>query len=307
VKPKQGSGEKDAGMKPIRQIINWFLVLLWFLFMGVTAVSMGIGALYPPLNDIAGPFVCPHGRIQVTSQVYTVSPVESVNTLTYYCVDKQTGAQTELALWPKHLIAGSIYGLLCFVIVLAIWYFITRRSYEDSQGSQELVPKILLGFSIVLFVGFNLLWVIPSFHPMAPATATPDATATSIAHIFQSLNMGGPIAFSSTDKPLANWNGIPIMSQATAGQQINDTTYAFRTPDSDETIESFYRDTLKSLGWNLENSPWMGMEFAKGKKTLMISIAILDDPSCTTPRSPGDTPSPAFDLGCHIVTLVIVP
>jgi len=311
MKSKQGSREKDAGVKPKRQIINWFLVLLWSLLMGVTAVSMGIGSLYPPLENIAGPFVCPNGQIQVTSQAYTVSPVEHGYTLTYYCVDKQTGAQTELGFWPKHLIAGSIYGLLIFVLILAIWSLYSRYASSKSRKVQKVLHWIQIGFVVLLVVGITLFNLTPLFHSLAPVP-TPtisalDTTATSIANIFQSLNRGKVIAFSSTDQPLASWNGIPIMPQATSGQHVNDTTYAFRVAEILGTIESFYKDSLKSQGWNLEESQYMEMEFVKDKNTVMVAISILDDPSCTTPLSPGDTPSPAEDLGCYIVTLVKVP
>ncbi len=37
-------------------------VFIWSLFMGVTAISIGVGAAYPPLNYIAAPVVCPGGR-----------------------------------------------------------------------------------------------------------------------------------------------------------------------------------------------------------------------------------------------------
>ncbi len=298
-------------MKPTRSTLNWLVILGWSIFMGITVVSIGIGSLFPQLTSIAGPFVCPHGQIEVTSHPYRVSPVESGYTLTYYCVDKQTGAQTELAFLPKHLIAGSIYGLLIFVALLAGWYYYNRYSSKHRRETEKVTNRIVVGFVVVLVASIilcNLITLIRSTVPApTPTLSAPDATATSIANTFHSLSEDILIAFRSTAKPLANWRGIPIMPQATAGQRINDTTYAFRVSETSETIESFYTDTLKSQGWNLEESQSMAMEFAKDKNTVMVSIAILDDPGCTTPFSPGETPPPALYLGCYIVTLVIVP
>ena len=91
---------------------------IWCIFMGITVGSIGIGAAYPPANYIAGPFVCPGGQMQLTTQGYQVSPVENVTTLTWYCVDGTTGAKTELGIFPMSLYAGAIYGLLLFLIVL---------------------------------------------------------------------------------------------------------------------------------------------------------------------------------------------
>ena len=105
------------------------LVFLWCIFMGITAISIGVGALYPPINYIARPLVCPAGRMTVEEQTYTVSPVETVTTITSYCVDSQTGARTELSMWPTSLFAGTIYGLvLFFVIILGIWWLEKRAS-----------------------------------------------------------------------------------------------------------------------------------------------------------------------------------
>ena len=86
--------------------------------MGITAGSIGIGAAFPPANYIAGPFVCPGGQMQLTTQDYHPSPVETVTTLTWYCVDGKTGAKTELGIFPMSLYAGSIYGLLLFLVLL---------------------------------------------------------------------------------------------------------------------------------------------------------------------------------------------
>ncbi len=63
--------------------LGWLVAgFVWSIFMGVTVISIGIGSEFPQLNNIAGPLVCPHGQIQVETQGYTVSPVESGYTLT---------------------------------------------------------------------------------------------------------------------------------------------------------------------------------------------------------------------------------
>lgn len=115
---------------------------IWCIFMGVTAISIGLGALFPSLNLIAKPFVCPGGEMQVVSQYYQVSPVESVTTLTWYCVDAKTGAKTELGIFPMSLFAGVIYGLLLFVVVIigmTIWdnYQRPRLGIGDTDDSVE--------------------------------------------------------------------------------------------------------------------------------------------------------------------------
>jgi len=93
------------------------LVFIWCIFMGITVGSIGLGAVFPSLNLIAKPFVCPRGEMSLTTQDYTPTPVETVTTLTWYCVDSQTGEQVELGIFPMVLYAGIIYGLLLFAAV----------------------------------------------------------------------------------------------------------------------------------------------------------------------------------------------
>ena len=87
------------------------------LFFGITIGSIGIGAVFPSVNLIAGPFVCPGGQMQLVTQDYRPSPIETVTTLTWYCVDGKTGTKTELGIFPMVLYSGVIYGLIFFVLI----------------------------------------------------------------------------------------------------------------------------------------------------------------------------------------------
>src|SRR5512135_3578869 len=89
-------------------------LFFWGIFSGVIIVGIGLGVAIPALNYIAGPFVCPGGHMTNTSQGYTVSPVESVTTVSLYCVDA-TGNSTEVGMFPTVLYSGVIYGLIIFV------------------------------------------------------------------------------------------------------------------------------------------------------------------------------------------------
>jgi hypothetical protein len=113
-------------------------VFLWCIFMGITVGSIGVGALFPSTNLIAAPFVCPGGTMQNTSQYYQVSPVESVTTITWYCVDGKTGAKTELGLFPMSLYAGAIYGLVFFLVVL-LGMAILGQHKKNIEPRQEVL------------------------------------------------------------------------------------------------------------------------------------------------------------------------
>jgi hypothetical protein len=104
-----------------------FWTFIWCMFMGVTVGSIGIGAIFPSANLVAGPFICPGGQMQVVTQDYQPSPIETVTTLNWYCVDGNTGSKAELSIFPMSLIAGSIYGFLFFLIVLLVMVLRANR------------------------------------------------------------------------------------------------------------------------------------------------------------------------------------
>lgn len=270
----------------------WLIVgFLWSIFMGVTAVSMGFGSLFPSLNYIAKPFVCPTGQMVLEENVSTPLPGTTYTILHWYCVDAQSGSKTELNPFTINLYAGLFYGLLIFGAVLSIWYVYSRRDpskqTSESRQREAWVQTIIV---IVIFVGITLFNLIPLFRSMnVTPTSTPEYTPTAISLTFQALSSGTPVVFDSTDKPLANWNGVPVMPQAMAGQQTNEQTYTFRVPVDSGTIESFYHDQLKSLGWNLADEKFLGMMFTKDTGTLLVTLA------------------PDIDLQSWVVTLVLIP
>jgi hypothetical protein len=85
-----------------------------------------------------------------------------------------------------------------------------------------------------------------------------------------------------TGAPVSDWNGIPVMPQATAGQEFNANTYSFKvgsTPQAD--IEAFYNEKLKTLGWSSVFSAATGsvggfMMFSKDSNVITITTAKAD-------------------------------
>lgn len=114
-------------MKLKTSTLIWTFV--WCIFMGITVGSIGIGAIIPNANLVAKPFVCPTGQMKNSSDYYQVSPVESVTTITWYCVDPKTGTKTELGIFPMSLYAGAFYGLVFFLVV---FIGMVIRSYRQA-------------------------------------------------------------------------------------------------------------------------------------------------------------------------------
>jgi hypothetical protein len=118
------------------------IILFWSLFMGVTAISIGFGAVFPSMNKIAKPFVCPRGEMEVETQTYRPSPGTTVTTLTWYCVDAASGEKKELGIFPMTLYAGLIYGFILFVVIFLFMFIRSNRSPDaDPQTSNSSLEK----------------------------------------------------------------------------------------------------------------------------------------------------------------------
>jgi hypothetical protein len=112
-------------------------IFAWCLFMGVTAISIGVGAVIPSINLVAKPLICPNGEMTNEQQVYTPTPVETVTTITWYCIDADSGEQKELGIFPMCLYAGVFYGLLLFAVVYA-YMFISARIKPASAADDDI-------------------------------------------------------------------------------------------------------------------------------------------------------------------------
>ena len=124
-------------MKITTGTIGWGIAaFVWSIFMGVTAISIGVGAAFPPANLIAKPFVCPNGQMTFNQQVSNPLPGTTYTTITWYCVDERSDVKTELAIFPMSLYAGAIYGLLLFVLVVIIWAWVKRKDFALASKDQ---------------------------------------------------------------------------------------------------------------------------------------------------------------------------
>lgn len=85
-----------------------------------------------------------------------------------------------------------------------------------------------------------------------------------------------------TGAPVSDWNNIPIMAQATAGEEFNKGTYSYKIGTvSQADVQTFYTDKLKALGWSSAFSAGTGTEgavmiFSKDSNILMITVAKSD-------------------------------
>lgn len=111
----------------------------------------------------------------------------------------------------------------------------------------------------------------------AIASSIPSALPSGVPNIPDVTKFMNP-----SGKPVADWNGIPIMTQAKAGEEFDKNTYSFRASGITATdVQTFYTDKLKAAGWSTTLSTVAGsagglMIFSKGSSVLTITIAAAD-------------------------------
>lgn len=85
--------------------------------------------------------------------------------------------------------------------------------------------------------------------------------------------------FNPQGTPVSEWNGIPVMSQATAGQEFPDAkTYSFKVNATVTEAQDYYKSELEKLGWSsFFNMPADAngsvQVFQKDSSVLTITIA----------------------------------
>jgi hypothetical protein len=117
--------------------------------------------------------------------------------------------------------------------------------------------------------------------PEPTATPTPKPTRTPIP---PTETPSAPVLAMPSGKPLTNWEDIPVMPNAVAGDG-DSKGYSFTVNASSDEIQKFYVKELAKLGWNM---------FASGqgttnaillifmKDTNTISISIIPQPDGLT-------------------------
>ncbi len=110
--------------------------------------------------------------------------------------------------------------------------------------------------------------------------STAEAVASSIPSAMPNIpDVTGYL--NPTGAPAKDWNGIPVMKEATAGQEFDKNTYSFKAGTvAAADAQSFYNTQLKGLGWSSSFSGTVGSEavmvFTKGSSVLTIVVTKSD-------------------------------
>jgi hypothetical protein len=108
----------------------------------------------------------------------------------------------------------------------------------------------------------------------AMATSMPISTLQALSSAMP--NITGML--NPTGQPVSNWNSIPVMPQATVGQEFNANSYSYKVPLPATDVQAFYDQQMKALGWQSQFGMQLSTEggvlaYQKGSDIVTITIA----------------------------------
>lgn len=166
---------------------------------------------------------------------------------------------------PKYL---AISVVVVFVLACN---FVTQpiKDAQEIAGTAQALGTL---------IPVETLRALPSVIPAETLQALPSVVPTYEAIATQ---FGG--FFNPQGTPVQEWRGIPIMPQATVGQEFTENnTYSFKANVTTKEVQDFYNEKLPALGWKQVMSFPVEAEggiiiFQKDSNALTITMAISDD------------------------------
>ena len=110
----------------------------------------------------------------------------------------------------------------------------------------------------------------PTAIPTSTFTAVPTLAPTNTSH--QLTETPDAVeALLPEGQPASEWNGIPIMPNAIAGEGDAES-YIFTVKATPQQVQDFYQTELRKLGWQ---------SFAQGNGNSSLMLIFMDDASTT--------------------------
>jgi hypothetical protein len=168
---------------------------------------------------------------------------------------------------------SKFLSLMIVIVFLLACNFVTQP-LNDAQNLAKTAQA--LGTAIPIETLQALPSAIASVIPAETLQALPSAIPT-----LEALGSAMPDfenMFNPQGTPVQEWRGVPVMTQATAGQEFSENnTYSFKANVTVQDVQDFYKQQMAALGWNqpfdfpLEAEGGL-MVFQQEDSTLTITI-----------------------------------
>jgi len=162
-----------------------------------------------------------------------------------------------------------------FLMVLGLIVFVLACNFV-TQPIQDVQNLAGTAQSFATALPVETIQALGSAIPAETLQALP-----SMAPTLQAFATDFGNYFNPQGTPLSEWNGVPILPQATAGQEFDSTTYSFKATATATEAQEFYNAQLTKLGWTQSFSMPGGGEaalmlFEKDDQTLTITVSPVE-------------------------------
>jgi hypothetical protein len=157
-------------------------------------------------------------------------------------------------------------------VVFVLACNVVTQPVKDAQNLAATAQSI--GSAIPI----ETLKALPSAVPIETLEALP-----SMAPTLEAFETAIPNMFNPEGNPVQEWKGIPVMPQATAGEEFTkESSYSFKATVTIKDVQDFYNEKLPALGWkqpfNLSPEGDAAlMVFQKDSSTLTVTITSSKD------------------------------
>lgn len=141
------------------------------------------------------------------------------------------------------------YLILILVLLFILACNAVTQPIEDVQNLAGTAESFATSMPLETLQAAASQIPVETLQALPSALPTVEALSTNLADLGDMFNPQGT--------PVSEWNGIPVMPQATSGQEFADTgTYSFKANATVAEAQNYYNDQLPALGWtSLFNSP----------------------------------------------------
>lgn len=141
----------------------------------------------------------------------------------------------------------SKFLMLTLVLVFLLACNFVTQPLQDAGNLAATAQA--LGSAVPVETLQALPTIFPTLVPAETLQALPSAIPTLEALATNMPDLGNIL--DPQGSPVPEWKGIPIMPQATAGQEFPESNmYSFRANVTAQEVQDFYNEKLTSLGWS---------------------------------------------------------
>jgi hypothetical protein len=158
---------------------------------------------------------------------------------------------------------------LVFAILFVLACNAVTQPLNQAQDLAETAQSLATALPIETLQSFATQIPVETLQALPSAAPTIEAMASALPDFSSYFNPEGT--------PVSVWNDIPIMPQATAGEEFPDTqAYSFKVDATITEVSDFYNAELQTLGWSsLFNMPAEGNAtaqiFQNGEQVLTVT------------------------------------